>query len=116
MHIEKKKLPKGLRYPLRTSVLEAVLSASAIAVDARLIQGGGATLFECFFWPPNSNVPHERLYIRTKAVPEVCASEARTFIEDSVIPEFTAWLQGILSLAPSSTVRCEEQYFERSLP
>ena len=116
MHIEKKKLSKGLSYPLRASALEAALSDSAIAADAHLIQGGGNKLFECFFWPPNPNVPHERLYIRTAAVPEASANEARFFVEKSVIPEFAAWLKGILALAPNSTVRREEQYFERSLP
>jgi hypothetical protein len=116
MHIDKKKLSKGLSYPLRASALEAALSGSAIAADAHLIQGSGGKLFECFFWPPSPNVPHERLYIRTAAVPEASASEARVFVEKSVIPEFTAWLMGILALAPNSTVRREEQYFERFLP
>ena len=69
-----------------------------------------------FFWPPNPNVPQERLYIRTGAVPEVKADEAREFVENSVIPEFAAWLQAILALAPDSTIRREEQYFERALP
>ncbi|MBL8483355.1 MAG: hypothetical protein JNJ60_14245 [Rhodocyclaceae bacterium] len=116
MHIEKRKLSKGQSYPLRASVLEAALSTSAIAADTQFVQGGGSKLFECFFWPPNPNVPRERLYIRTTAVPETGTNEARTFIENSVIPEFVAWLQGILALAPNSTVRREEQYFERSLP
>lgn len=116
MRIENKKLPKGLSFPLRASALEAALSALGIAADAHLSQGGGAKLFECFFWPPNPNVPHERLYIRTAAVSEASANAARKFIENSVIPEFSAWLQGILDLTPNSTVRREEQYFERSLP
>lgn len=116
MHIEKKKLSCGLSYPLRTSALETALSGAAMAANAHLIQGGGGKLFECFFWPPNPKVPHERLFIRTAAVPATSANEARLFIENSVIPEFAAWLQGILSLAPNSTVRREEQYFERSLP
>jgi len=115
MHIEKKKLPKGLSYPLRASAVEAALSGLAIAADAHLIQGSGGKLFECFFWPPNQNVPYERLYIRTAAVPEASANEARLFVEKSVIPEFSAWLKGILALAPNSTIRREEQYFERSL-
>jgi len=115
MRIEKKKLAKGLTYPLRASVLDASLSAFACVVDAHLIQGGGSELFECFFWPPNPNVPYERLYIRTSAVPATNARKARTFIENSVIPEFSAWLQSILALAPNSTVRCEKQYFGRSL-
>lgn len=116
MHIEKKKLSKGQSYLLRASALEAALSGSAIAANVYLVQGSGGKLFECFFWPPNPNVPHERLYIRTAAVPEASAHEARLFVEKSVIPEFTAWLKGILVLAPNSTVRREEQYFERSLP
>jgi len=115
MQIEKRKLAKGLSYPLRASVLEAALSA--FTIDAHLIQGGGRrnVLFECFFWPHNPNVSHERLYIRTTAVPVANAHEARTFIENSVIPELSTWVQGILALAPNSTVRREEQYFERSL-
>ncbi len=116
MHIEKRKLPKGLSYPLRASVLEAALSASAFVADTQLVQGGGSKLFECFFWPPNSNMPRERLYIRTAAVPEAGADEARKFVENSVIPEFAVWLQAIMALAPNSTIRREEQYFERSLP
>lgn len=115
MHIEKKKLSKGLSYPLSASALEAALSGLTIAADAHLIQGGGGKLFECFFWPPNQNVPHERLYIRTAAVPEATVNEARLFVENSVIPEFAVWLKSILALAPNSAVRREEQYFERSL-
>lgn len=116
MHIEKKRLSKGLSYPLRAAALEAALSGSTIAADTHLIQGNGGKFFECFFWPPNPNVPHERLYIRTAAVPAASVNEARRFVEKSVIPEFSAWLKGILALAPNSAVRREEQYFERSLP
>jgi hypothetical protein len=116
MHIEKKKLAKGLSYPLHPAVLEGALSTLGVAAKANLMQGGGAALFECFFWPPNPNAPYERLYIRTAAVPGGRANAARSLIEDSVLPEFCAWLQDILDLSPNSTVRREEQYFVRSLP
>lgn len=116
MLIENRKIPKGLSYPLRASLLETTLSSLSIAPETHLIQGGGSKLFECLFWPPNPNVAGERLYIRTSAVPNSRISEARTLIESSVIPEFIAWLLGILKLAPDSTLRRVEQYFERSLP
>jgi hypothetical protein len=72
-------------------------------------------LFECFFWPPNPNVAHERLYIRTSAVQRAKVHEARILLENSVLPEFATWLQGILALAPASAIRREEQHFERAL-
>ncbi|MES2070273.1 MAG: hypothetical protein V4488_07995 [Pseudomonadota bacterium] len=114
--IEKAKLSKGMSYPLKSSFLETAFSAQGISLDAHLRQGGTSTLFECFFWPPNANVTHERLYIRTSAVPSNKTREARLFIEESVVPELIAWLQGILALAPTATIRREAQRFERVLP
>lgn len=116
MLIEKAKLPKGMSYPLQSSLLDGTLRAQGITVDTHLVQGGTIMLFECFFWPANQNVGHERLYIRTSAVPSAKVHEARLFIESSVVPELVAWLQDILALAPNATVRREEQYFERALP
>ncbi|MBI2276494.1 MAG: hypothetical protein HYU74_04010 [Dechloromonas sp.] len=104
-----------MSYPLRSPVLEAALSAQNISANAHLVQGGSSALFECFFWPPNPNVAHERLYIRTSAVQSTQVHEVRVFLETSVLPEFATWLQGILALAPTSTIRKEEQHFERAL-
>jgi hypothetical protein len=115
MRIEKAKLPKGMCYPVRATVLEAALVVAGVSIDTHIVQGGSSKLFEGFFWPPNPNVSHERLYIRTAAVPSACAHQAQASIENSVIPEFTAWIKALLALPPNSTVRREEQYFERSL-
>jgi len=116
MHIEKAKLPKGMSYPLQSSVLEAELSIHNICLPAYLVQGGSSHLLECFFWPPNPNNHQERIYIRTSAMPSSSVPELRAFINGSVIPELIIWLKTILVLPPNSTRRREEQHFVRALP
>ena len=116
MHIEKTKLPKGMSYPLQSSFLEAAFSAHGISLDTHLVQGSSSYALECFFWPPNPNNNHERIYIRTSATPSTRAQELRFFINDQVIPELVVWLKNILALPPNSTRRREEQYFFRAFP
>ncbi len=116
MHIEKAKLPKDMSYPLQSSILETEFLAHDICLDAHLVQGGSSHLLECFFWPPNPNNNHERIYIRTSATPSVRSHELRLFINDSVIPELIDWIKKILALPPNSTRRREVQHFVRELP
>ena len=54
MKSETAKLPKGQRYPLKPSALEAALAEAHIAIDTHLIRSPG-DLFDAFFWPPNDN-------------------------------------------------------------
>jgi 3-mercaptopyruvate sulfurtransferase SseA len=102
MYIEKSKLPKGMSYPLKSSVLETALDSGGITLNTHLIYYGiGKFFFDAHFWLTNQNVPYERLYIRTSAVPAADATDARTFMTTTVIPEFVTWVQGILSLPPN---------------
>jgi DNA relaxase NicK len=113
MNIEKKKLSKGMSYPLRSSHLQAMLDAANITMSAHLIQGGSSGLFECFFWPPNARNDRERLYIRTAAVSSDRVKEVRLFLESVVIVQFQQWITEILKLPCNSPVRQKEQHFYR---
>ena len=116
MRIEKSQLPKDMSYALKSSVLESALSEAGVGLDTELIHGSSSILFDAHFWPPNQNVAHERLYVRAGAVPASVSREARIYIENSVIPEFVAWVKGILALPHNSPVRREQRYFVRELP
>jgi hypothetical protein len=116
MSTSKQPLPKGMGYPLKPTQLEAVLRQSAVDLRWTLDRNASGSLFECFFWPPNPNVHHERLYFRSSAVPSERVSEAKQYIESTVMPELQRWLGHILSLPADSTVRRERQLFTRELP
>lgn len=116
MRVERSKLPKGMSYPLKSSVLETALRSAGIELDAHLIQHVSKRFFDAFFWPANVNVGHERLFIRASAVQSQEAEHARNFMNESVIPEFIAWVQSIAALPANSPIRREEQCFFRQLP
>jgi hypothetical protein len=116
MDIEKAKLPKGMSYPLRSSYLSEALRAAGITLAAHLIHQPASILFEAHFWPPNPRIRHERLYIIVAAVPALQRRFAREYLEGTAVREFVAWVQDIVSLAPNSPVRREQQYFRRDLP
>jgi hypothetical protein len=108
MKSETAKLPKGQSYPLRPSLLEAVLEGAGITLDTQLIRGPGP-LFDAQFWPPNENVPHERLYVRAGTVAaEHCAQE-RERIETIALPALARWLADILAQDRRSPIRREKQ-------
>jgi len=113
--IEKAKLPKGMSYVLRSSILEHALQEAGLAIDTTVTHGPSLIFFDAFFWPPHANAPVERLYVRAGAVTASQAHEARSFIENSVIPDLISWLQGILALPANSPVRREKQEFYRGL-
>ncbi len=113
MDIEKNKLSKGMSYPLRSSQLQGMLDIANITISAHLIQGGSSSIFECFFWPPNAGIEHERLYIRTAAVSSDRAQEARLFLETVVIVQFQQWITEILKLPYNSPIRQKQQHFCR---
>lgn len=120
MRIEKSRLPKGMSYVLRSSVLEHALSSAGIMLETYLVhtpgQTPGCAFFYADFCPPNPNVAHERLYVQAGAAPSARSHEVRQYIECSVIPEFVAWVEGILALPINSPVRREGQRFSRVVP
>lgn len=116
MNSTTERLAKGFGYACKPSIVEAALSANGRDVDWRLSRSATATFFECFFWPPNPDNPGERLYLRAGAVPSPAVGAARRFLEAEVLPAFVSWVDAIMALPAGSTVRREQQHFERTLP
>lgn len=114
---QKDKIPKGKRFVLRTSTLEAAMAAAGIELEAILLHlNRRDPPLECFFWPPNPRVRHERLYVRAGAVESELAREARDFVEQQGVPRLIAWVSGILKPPHDSPLRRAEQYFSIELP
>ena len=109
------KLPKGQSFVLKPSALEAALSEAGITIDTSVDRIAGS-LFDVHFWPPNPNVPHERLYIRMGSVPYERASIVRSYVEEIVIPGIVAWIGDILSKDVRSPIRREQQVISITLP
>lgn len=112
MDVEKEKLPKGLSYPIQTGMIAVALGGMGIELDCSVkyyndIQAG----FTAHFWPPNPNVPYERLYITVGAVAGEQAAEIRQRMKNSVLPALINWLRGLLALPTNSPVRREKQVF-----
>lgn len=105
------KLPKGHSYPLKRTALEAALARAGISIDLHLIRSPGK-LFDAHFWPPNHDVPHERLYVRAGSVPTERAAEARDRMETVVIPSLVEWIADILAQDRNSPVRREQQVID----
>lgn len=108
MKSETGKLPKGHSYPLRPSSLEAALEHAGIVIDTHLIRSPG-DLFDAHFWPPNDNVPHERLYVRAGSVPVAMAATERARMETVTIPSLVRWLSDILAQDHKSPDRRKKQ-------
>lgn len=108
MKSETAKLPKGQSYPLKPSILEAALANASVEVDTHLIRSPG-NLFDAHFWPPNENIPYERLYVRAGSVSIADAANTRDWVETAVIPALIEWVVGILAQDPASPMRREQQ-------
>lgn len=108
MRSETAKLPRGQSYPLKPSALADALAGAGIRIDAHLIRRPG-DLFDAHFWPPNDNVPHERLYVRAGSVSAERAARARHQVEEMMLPRLVEWIGGLLSADARSPMRREQQ-------
>jgi hypothetical protein len=109
------KLPKSESYVLKPSVLGAALAAAGVAIDIHLVRNPGP-LFAAHFWPPNQNVPYERLYVQAGSVPRERAAAVRRHVADVVVPQIVAWIADILSRDIASPVRRGQQAIAFTLP
>jgi hypothetical protein len=108
MESKTNKLPKGQCYPLKPTVLAEALARAGIGIHTHLIRAPG-TLFDAYFWPPNQNVPYERLYVRIGSVSADRANDARRWAEDVMIAHLIQWIGAIMAADVKSPVRREEQ-------
>jgi hypothetical protein len=114
MDIEKGKIPKGLSYALKSSVLENSLEAANIKINVHLIYDTNHVFFEAFYWLPNENIGYDRFYVRTGAVESKEARRARGFMESQVIPDFIKWANKIIRLPSNSPKLQEKPHFSRA--
>ena len=120
MEIYKDSLPSGVSYPLKPSTLEAALESGGIATETRLYQwrsgwSESSVVFAADFYPAGRYYRNqdELLTVVSRAVPSRLRSQARTFVEGTVLPEFIEWIAGLEQLPPDSTLRREQQSFVR---
>ena len=114
IEIEKPKLPKGLSYALKTSLLQATLEEAQIDCYVHLNYWRpqtGCSVLEAEYWLPNQNVPYPRVYIRAGVVPSSHHKAASDAIAKNILPAFTEWLLRILALPENSPVLHSKPYF-----
>jgi hypothetical protein len=112
--IEKPKLPKGLSYALKTSILQAALDEARIECYVHLSYWRpqtGFSVLDAQYWLPSQNVPYPRVYLRAGVVPSSHHRAASDAMEKNILPAFTAWLSRILALPENSPVLHSEPYF-----
>jgi len=114
MFIEKDKIPKSNSFVLKSSTLEEAMKNAGISVETTLQHLNSPVLFTAYIWPPRSNVPHNRFFIRAGCVPSAQAKDARILVETEIVPEFIAWATHILSLPSNSPTRSSDQVFSAS--
>lgn len=117
MKSRSEKLPKGRSYPVKASVLAAVVEASGVALPVELTNWDRFDhAFQADFMPQGwPGREQETIWVHCRAVPSHRAAEARQAIEHEAIPKFIEWVRRIDALDASSTIRREKQTFRYSL-
>ncbi|MCL2678497.1 MAG: hypothetical protein FWE85_05540 [Clostridiales bacterium] len=115
--ISKPKIPKQYGFVLKTEQLRVALEENNINTHTDLnycfYQQIGS-IFEVFFWPPNENIPYNRLYIRAGALPREKIFLAREKLKSIVLPEFVSWVKEIINLPINSPYQGVQFRFEAS--
>ena len=114
MEIEKRKLPKGYSYALKSTMIENVFKENNITTYTHLIYCYSEIFFDAHYLIPNQNVDYYRFYIRAGHVESIRRKEAMMFMQNSVIPEFIKWANELISLPENSTKLLEGPYFRRN--
>lgn len=105
--IEKPKLPKGMAYVLKTSMLQAALEQAGIDchVEVRYwTPQSGDSVLEAHYWLPNSHVAFPRVHVRAGVVQGAERRAAQEALAHEILPVFIDWLAQILALPLNSPV------------
>lgn len=114
--INKSRLPKGLSYALKSSMILGVIEETERETTlSYVIQTEPGMILSAHYWFPNKNNPHDRIYITSGAVKSTDRLMAVGLLEDRAIPEFKRWLAKILTLPSNSTERTKDFYFRAEL-
>jgi hypothetical protein len=79
-------------------------------IDTYLERGHSQRLFNADFWPPNPNVPYERLYISCGDALSADLPELRNRVQQESLPRLVDWIVAILELDLQSPIRREKQW------
>ena len=116
--IEKPRLPAGRVYVLKSSQLLEALTDASIAFDIQLQfwtpQSGGSIL-EAFYWPPNRNVPYDRVFVRAGSVLMRDRQRAAQVLVEHALPRFVKWLKAVQALPEGSPLHSESLTFDATL-
>lgn len=102
------KIPKGYGYVLKPSTISDALQSAGLDINAHLVRSHGRRLFDAHFWPPNPDVPYERLYMTTGTAGANDLPELRRKAERDALPMLVRWISTILSADPRSPLRREQ--------
>jgi hypothetical protein len=113
VHIHRNKLPKGLSFPVKSSVLCAPLHDISQQVEVTIYFSRTGHNFHVIFSPPGEIRPIETLQVFVGVVPSASAALARENAEVSIIPQFIKWITRLLAEPSNSTIRRNHQHFSR---
>jgi len=120
MEIYKDHLRPGQSFPLKASLLEAVIASNRVQTAVSLYQlcetwWADGALIRADFYPPGRYYLNEDevLHVSCRSVPSAEKQTAQAFLEAVALPEFIQWIKHLESLPSNSTVRREKQSFTK---
>jgi hypothetical protein len=102
-------VPKGYGFVVKPSLVGNALKVAGVEIDAHLIRRHSMGLFVARFWPPNPNVPYDRLYMTSGTARALDLHELRRRVELEALPHLVRWISGMIALDPRSPIRRESQ-------
>ena len=117
LSVTKPKLPKGLSYVLKTSLLEAALEEADLDIEVALsywtpqIRG---SILKARFLLPNDHVDRRRAYFDAGSLPSHERAAAFAQLKEIALPQIVAWLVYLTGLPDNSPVLNGEMFFEAS--
>jgi hypothetical protein len=109
------RLPKGLSYPLKPSILSAAVAAAGLSLPVEFTRWDE---FECALkadFHPARLFGEEKFWVRCRAVPSAVAADVRAIVEARAVPRFIEWAKEIEALDLRSPIRRERQTFTYGL-
>lgn len=118
MEIYKIKLPAGLSYVLKPSLLEGAILDAGIQLPVSLHQqhkvwAVNAPALSADFYPRGSYIGGDdgHFSVTSCAIPSSERKIQQDFAERIFLPALVAWMKSIEALPPNSTIKREEQLF-----
>jgi hypothetical protein len=105
--VEKPPLSEKRSYVLKTSLLDAAVSAAGLNCHIDLkywtptVDG---SILEAEYWLPNDHVPYPRTYVRAGSLPREQRSTAAACLKAAVLPTFIQWLAKVVALPDNSPI------------